>query len=106
MIAKKACASHALSSTKIMAESNSWQGPRVTPGVLLSGDKLVDNIDYRDQLLDFEKEAIGGEMEGAGVYVANNEHKFDWIVIKAIVTGARGKKQRTRQLAKRRRLKL
>jgi len=26
--------------------------------------KLVDNVDYRSQLLSFESEAIGGEMEG------------------------------------------
>jgi nucleoside phosphorylase len=43
-----------------------WEGARVRFGVVLTGEKLVDNLDYRDQLRQFEAEAIGGEMEGAG----------------------------------------
>jgi nucleoside phosphorylase len=78
----------------------SWQGPRVRPGVILTGDKLVDNMDYRDQLIRFEPEAVGGEMEGAGLYVASNDHKVDWIVIKAICDwgdGHKGKNKNARQ---------
>jgi hypothetical protein len=62
----------------------SWTGATVTPGIILTGDKLVDNFDYREQLINFEKEAIGGEMEAAGVYVSSQDYKVDWIVIKAI----------------------
>jgi nucleoside phosphorylase len=69
-----------------------WQGPSVRLGVLLSGDKLVDDIDYRNALLTVEREAIGGEMEGAGLYVPCYEHKVDWIVIKAICDWADGNK--------------
>ena len=36
----------------------------------MTGEKLVDNVDYRKQLQAFESEAIGGEMEGAGLYVS------------------------------------
>jgi nucleoside phosphorylase len=79
-----------------LGAKTSWRGPHVTPGVVLSGDKLVDNIDYRDQLLGFEKEAIGGEMEGAGVYVSSNEHKVDWIVIKAICDWGDGHKAKNK----------
>ena len=70
----------------------SWKGPNAKLGLILTGDKLVDNVDYRDQLLKFESEAIGGEMEGAGVYVSSEENKVDWIVIKAICDWADGQK--------------
>src|SRR5262249_11235398 len=36
-------------------------GLTARPGLLLSGDKLVDNVDYRDKLRSFAPEAIGGE---------------------------------------------
>lgn len=74
----------------------SWKGARVRPGLILSGDKLVDDIDYRDQLLQFEPEAVGGEMEGAGVYVASHDYKVDWIVIKAICDWGDGKKSKNK----------
>lgn len=61
-------------------------------GLILSGNKLVDNIDFREQLLKFEPEAIGGEMEGAGLYVACQNAKVDWILVKAICDWADGNK--------------
>jgi nucleoside phosphorylase len=61
-------------------------------GLLLTGAKLIDDIDYRDQLIKLEPEAIGGEMEGEGLYVACHESKTDWIVIKAICDWADGNK--------------
>ncbi len=69
-----------------------WNGAPVTSGVLLTGEKLVDNIDYRKQLQALEFEAIGGEMEGAGLYVSGYDHKVDWIVVKAICDFADGNK--------------
>ncbi len=69
-----------------------WKGSRVRPGLILSGEKLIDNKDYRDQLLVLQSEAVGGEMEGAGLYVASADHKVDWIVIKAICDWADGNK--------------
>lgn len=62
-------------------------------GDLLSGEKLVDSIDYREQLKSLApKLIIGGEMEGSGVYVASTKHKTSWIVIKAICDWADGNK--------------
>jgi nucleoside phosphorylase/tetratricopeptide (TPR) repeat protein len=61
-------------------------------GLILSGDNLADNIDFRGQLLEFEPEAIGGEMEGAGLYVACQNSKVDWILAKAICDWADGQK--------------
>lgn len=77
----------------------------IHPGLVLSGDKLVDNVDYRDQLKQFEETAIGGEMEGAGLYVACLDSKVDWIMVKAICDWADGnkdqdKKQRQSQAAR------
>lgn len=70
----------------------SWEGPKVRFGLILSGQKLVDNIDFRDQLRKLESEAIGGEMEGSGLYDAAYRCKVDWILVKAICDWADGKK--------------
>ena len=63
-------------------KSRDW--PKVRFGMLLCGQKLIDNVDYRNSLKLLEPEAIGGEMEGVGVYVSASREKVDWIVIKAI----------------------
>lgn len=73
-----------------------WQGAKVRSGVILSGGRLIDDIDYRDQLVAMEREAVGGEMEGAGLYVSSHEHKVDWIVIKAICDWADGQKSKNK----------
>ena len=69
-----------------------WDGATVRFGLMLSGEKLVDNFDYREQLKHREPEAIGGEMEGAGLYVACHDAKIDWILVKAICDWADGNK--------------
>src|SRR5947209_17354346 len=61
-----------------------WKGPKVHFGLILSGDKLINNKDYRDKLLRIEPEAIGGEMECTGGYAAAYRNKVDWILVKAI----------------------
>jgi nucleoside phosphorylase len=71
---------------------NYWEGPTVTFGLLVSGARLVDNIDFRQQLRSFEPEAIGGEMEGAGLYVSCQGSNTDWILVKAICDWADGNK--------------
>lgn len=71
-----------------------WKGATVRFGALLSGEKLIDNLDYRDHLIKLEPEAIGGEMEGAGLYAACHDLKKDWIVIKAICDWADGEKNK------------
>lgn len=70
-----------------------WLGePKIHFGLVLSKNDLIDNLDYRNQLLQLEPEAIGGEMEGAGLYVAAQGHKVDWILVKAICDWADGSK--------------
>lgn len=66
-------------------------------GLILSGEKLVDNIDFREQLCEFEPEAIGGEMEGAGLYVACQDAKVDWILVKSICDWADGFKAQNKK---------
>lgn len=76
----------------------SWQGQtQPTFGLLLSGQKLLDNIAFRDTLTGLWPEAIGGEMEGAGLYAAAYREKVDWIVAKAICDFADGNKQVDKQ---------
>ncbi len=74
-----------------------WEGAPVRFGVVLSGEKLVDNLDFRDQLRSLEAEAIGGEMEGAGMYVACQDKKVDWILMKAICDWADGNKAQDKE---------
>jgi nucleoside phosphorylase len=69
-----------------------WKGAKVSFGLLLSGDKLIDQQDFRDQLRAGEPEAIGGEMEGAGLYDVAQREKVDWILVKAICDYADGNK--------------
>jgi nucleoside phosphorylase len=69
-----------------------WEGAKVRFGTVLTGEKLVDNMDYRDRLQSMESEAIGGEMEGTGLYVACQDKKVDWILVKGICDWADGNK--------------
>ncbi|WP_153009707.1 phosphorylase family protein [Mastigocoleus testarum] len=75
-----------------------WNGADVHFGVMLTGEKLVDNVDFRERLHDFESEAIGGEMEGAGLYVACQEKKVDWILVKGICDWADGNKAEDKEI--------
>ncbi len=60
-------------------------------GAILSGEKLVDSEAFLRQLLVIEPEAVGGEMEGAGLVGAATRSQTDWIVVKAIVDWGMGK---------------
>lgn len=74
------------------AALSTWNGAKVRSGLILSGEKLLDNLEYLNQLIAAEPSSIGGEMEGAGLYTAAHEEKIDWIVIKAICDWADGNK--------------
>ncbi|WP_426992448.1 hypothetical protein [Methylomonas sp. CM2] len=74
-----------------------WDGSKVDFGLILTGEKLVDNINYRDSLIKLESEAIGGEMEGAGLYTACQDEKIDWILVKAICDWADGNKHQDKK---------
>jgi len=63
---------------------------------MLSGEKLIDNVDYRDRLRSLGDQIEGGEMEGAGLYSAAAERKVEWIIVKAICDWADGNKRRNK----------
>lgn len=69
-----------------------WDKSKVTPGLMLSGEKLIDNADFKEKLKALAGYALGGEMEGAGVYAACATESVDWILIKAICDWADGEK--------------
>jgi nucleoside phosphorylase len=78
---------------KLTSNLQDWpKSPRIEFGLVLSGSKLVDNQDFRDQLRTIAPEALGGEMEGAGLLDAAHRYKVDWILVKAICDWADGKK--------------
>jgi nucleoside phosphorylase len=80
--------------SRFRAAAKYWHAPSIIRfGLVLSGAKLVDNQDFRTQLLNFGPEAIGGEMEGAGLYAAAQRKKIDWILAKAICDWADGSKK-------------
>ena len=69
-----------------------WAGASTHFGLMLSGEKLVNDSAFCDRLLQVEPEAVGGEMEGAGLYAAARDAKVDWILVKAICDWADGSK--------------
>jgi WD40 repeat protein/nucleoside phosphorylase len=78
---------------KFRAGAKDWPCPaNIHFGPILSGEKLVDNLDYRNQLLQLEPDAIGGEMEGAALGTVEQRRKVDWILVKAICDWADGNK--------------
>jgi nucleoside phosphorylase len=74
----------------------------VLPGAILTGEKLIDNIDFRDSLRSLASQIVGGEMEGAGISSSAELRKRDWGLAKAICDWGDGKKGRNK--AKRQKL--
>ena len=69
--------------------------PEIRIGELLSGDKLVDDQSFKEQLFGLFPNAIGGEMEGAGVLAAALRARVpEWIVVKAICDWGDGNKNK------------
>ena len=68
--------------------------PTLEFGGMLTGEKLVDNHDYRENLKVIAGQGgiIGGEMEAAGIAKALDDTTVDWIVVKAICDFADGNK--------------
>jgi nucleoside phosphorylase len=61
-------------------------------GAVLSGEKLIDDLKFKDRLLRRHPTAIAGEMEGAGVWAAAARSKTEWILVKAVCDWADGQK--------------
>lgn len=66
-------------------------GISIKAGLVLSGEKLVDNTAFMVDLRERFPEAIGGEMEGAGVLAASHRANVNWLVVKAVCDHGPGK---------------
>jgi nucleoside phosphorylase len=77
---------------------NGRGSPKIIPGLLLSGEKLIDNLEDKNKLLDMYPNAKGGEMEGYGVHTACSDKGIaHWIIIKGICDFADGKKSKGKE---------
>ncbi len=61
-------------------------------GPVLSGDKLIDSESFKQTLLENYPTAIGGEMEGAGLWASAVRNKTEWLLVKGVCDWADGKK--------------
>lgn len=68
------------------------------PVQILSGEKLIDNAQFRNRLKKCFPEAGGGEMEGAGLFAAAHQKNVEWILVKAICDFADGNKSRRKKI--------
>lgn len=66
-------------------------------GSLLSGEKLVDNEHYRDDLFNAFPDVIGGEMEGVGIGLISHCKSVPWLLIKAVCDWAEEKNTPTKK---------
>jgi nucleoside phosphorylase len=74
-----------------MKGKHEW--PNLHFGKLLSENTLINDLNYLNELLArHNPNAIGGEMEGAGLAAVAHENSFDWILIKGISDFADGDK--------------
>ncbi|MFO0951700.1 MAG: hypothetical protein U0835_11245 [Isosphaeraceae bacterium] len=69
----------------------------IRTGPILSGEKLVDNPNFKTLLFEKHPYAIGGEMEGVGLSAAAEREKCEWILVKAICDWADGEKSDNHQ---------
>lgn len=65
---------------------------KIISGDILSGEKLIDNLEFRNELKRQFPKVLGGEMEGGGLASACELEERQWIVVKAISDMANGKK--------------
>lgn len=80
----------------------SWNRCRIHTGLLLSGEKLVDDPELKKYLWELFPEAIGGEMEGAGISAACYRRQIPWIAVKGICDWGENKGDEGQSLAVRR----
>jgi nucleoside phosphorylase len=81
---------------RALSDPPHWQGAAVHFGLMVSGEKLIDNMKFKAKLKKKYPEAIGGDMEAAGAYTAARRYKRDWIVVKAVCDYADGNKKRNK----------
>lgn len=70
---------------------------QILVGPILSGEKLVDDPVFKAKLFEQFPQAIGGEMEGAGLCAASGRVGTAWILVKSICDWGDGKKHKKHQ---------
>jgi hypothetical protein len=68
-------------------------------GLLLSGEKLVDDKTFKATLFRKFPDAIGGEMESSGIAAACESKRVEWLVAKAICDWGEGKSDKFQEEA-------
>ncbi len=58
------------------------QGFKLHKGLLVCGEKLLDNAAFREHLNQEFPTHIGGDMESTGLVTACHDEKVDWVVVK------------------------
>ncbi|MCC3473876.1 MULTISPECIES: tetratricopeptide repeat protein [unclassified Microcoleus] len=69
----------------------------IIPGAILSGEKLVDDPEFKAVLFKRFPQAKGGEMEGSGLCAAARESRTPWILVKSICDWGDGTKHKKHQ---------
>lgn len=80
---------------RVRSASKYWSKSQVKFGVFISGEKVINDQTYINEILQKEPEAIGGDMEANGLYVACKD-KTNWIAIKAVCDFADGNKDKNK----------
>ncbi|MFB2877755.1 hypothetical protein [Floridanema aerugineum] len=70
---------------------------KIIIGPILSGEKLIDDPVFKASLFKQFPQAVGGEMEGAGLCAASGRVGTAWILIKSICDWGDGKKHKKHQ---------
>ncbi len=76
-----------------------WNLSKIQTGLILSGDKLIDSSSFKANLLVNEPEAIGGEMEAAGLVAACSRRNTSWLIMKGICDWGENKGDSNQHLA-------
>ncbi|MCU1437001.1 MAG: hypothetical protein JWP66_88 [Naasia sp.] len=95
---------HPLGVGRFQSASLKDAGYDVEYGLIITGDKLVDNAEFRDALIARFPEAVGGEMEGAGIKDAAARELVPWLIVKAVcdhgANKSAGKKEKQAKAAR------
>lgn len=82
-----------LSSAKWQRENLLGENTRIEICSMLSGEKLIDNLEERNKLKQAFPSCRGGEMEGIGIASVCEKYSKPWIVLKGICDFADGNKR-------------
>lgn len=83
---------------RFASRNDDWRYDRLTGsakvhvGLVLSGEKVVDDFEFRESLKGDYATALGGEMEGTGAYAAASYKGVEVLLLKAVCDFADGHK--------------